>query len=80
MKHKEKRFHPTQKRIFVMRQIIERFTAPGELILDCFCGTGGSLIAARKLGRDFIGCDREQRYVDVARMRLAAVPALALAA
>jgi site-specific DNA-methyltransferase (adenine-specific) len=81
MKHKEKRFHPTQKPVPVMRRLIEDFSKPGELILDCFCGSGSGLLAAQETGRRFIGCDKDQSYVDVARERLAsAAPSLALAA
>jgi site-specific DNA-methyltransferase (adenine-specific) len=77
MKHKEKRFHPCQKPVKMYSQIIEQFSQPGDVVGDFFCGAGGCLIAARDLGRQFIGCDKDPNYVNITKARLAAPLALA---
>ena len=62
--------HPTQKPEALLYRIISACTAPNDLILDPFAGTGTSLAVAKKLGREFIGIEREQDYIDVANARL----------
>jgi adenine-specific DNA-methyltransferase len=49
--------HPCEKPLPMLRHIIAASTRPGALVLDCFAGSGNTGIAARQLGRDFIGCD-----------------------
>ena len=68
---KEKRYHITQKPLGVMRWIIEKYCKTGDTILDPFCGSGSTLVAARELGHQFMGFDLVEHYVDIARMRLA---------
>lgn len=70
MNWKEKRVHPTQKPIDVMRQVIKLFTGENNLILDPFCGSGSTCIACKQLNRRFIGIEKEERYVNIARERL----------
>lgn len=65
------RLHPCIKPPEESAFIIESVTQPGEIVLDCFCGLGGSLIAAKKLGRSWIGCDLSRTYCQVAMKRLA---------
>ena len=50
--------------------MIEALTTPGQVVLDCFCGLGSTLVAAQQLGRRWIGCDRSRRYCQVALQRL----------
>lgn len=64
--------HPTQKPLDLMEYIVNTYTNPGDLILDCFAGSGSTLVAARNLGRNFIGCDTDAGYVAIARDRLRA--------
>lgn len=64
------RLHPTQKPIRPLRQLIEAFTAPGELVLDPFCGSGSTLVAAQACGRRCLGIDLDARHVFTAGMRL----------
>ena len=68
MKHKEKRYHPTQKPVGLLLQILERY--PAKTILDPFMGSGSTLIAARKLGIDAIGIEMNKEYCDIAVKRL----------
>lgn len=63
--------HPTQKPIRLMERAIELLTQDDSTVLDPFAGSGTTLIAARNLGRNFIGCDLEYKYVEIARRRLA---------
>lgn len=68
----QRRVHPTQKPVALMRWVIEQLRLPpGALICDPYCGSGTTGIAAQELGFPFIGIEREASYVDVARKRLA---------
>ncbi len=49
--------YPTEKPVDLLEILIKQSSAEGELIADCFFGSGVSLIAAEKLGRRYIGCD-----------------------
>jgi len=70
---KEQRFHPTQKPVPVMRWVIQRTRVPkGSTILDPFCGSGSTGVAALAEGMNFIGIEREAKYVEIARRRIAA--------
>ena len=46
-------------------------TDPGELVIDPFCGSGTTLVAAKLQGRRSVGIECQQKYVDTARKRLA---------
>ena len=45
------RLHPTEKSVEVLKPLVEAFSAPGDLVLDPFCGSGSTLAAARSCGR-----------------------------
>jgi site-specific DNA-methyltransferase (adenine-specific) len=55
--HTGNRLHPTQKPLALLEQLVQTFSKPGDLILDHFCGSGSSLEASRRRGRDFLGID-----------------------
>jgi len=74
MKHKEKRYHPTQKPVKLFMQILQKYSSPGDLVLDPFLGSGTTAIACRKLNMHYIGIEREPEYIEIARKRLAAMP------
>lgn len=61
----EKRYgkHPTQKPEELLDRIVQASTSPGDLILDPFCGSGTTGVAALRFGRRFIGIDLEERYL-----------------
>lgn len=61
--------HPTQKPVALMRWIIERYTEPGDLILDPYMGSGPTLVAAKSLNRRAIGIEIEERYCEIAARR-----------
>ena len=64
--------HPTTKPISLMLELIELFTDPGDLILDPFCGSGTTGVACLRLGRRFIGIEKDPKYAALARERLKA--------
>jgi site-specific DNA-methyltransferase (adenine-specific)/modification methylase len=64
------REHPTQKPVDVMKWCIEHVPEPNRTILDPFMGSGTTGVAAVKLGRKFIGIEREQSYFDIACRRI----------
>ena len=63
--------HPTQKPEALLYRVLLACTNPGDVVLDPFFGTGTTGAVARRLGRQWIGIEREQRYVKVARERIA---------
>lgn len=66
------RIHPTQKPIYVCEYLIKTYTQEGDLILDNCIGSGTTAIAALKTNRDFIGIEKEEKYVQVANQRIQA--------
>jgi len=68
--------HPTQKPEALLTRILMAATRPGDVVVDPFFGSGTTGAVARRLGRHFIGIEREQAYIDVARARIAAVEPL----
>lgn len=70
-KAKERTGYPTQKPVFLLERIINLVTAPGDLVVDPFCGSGTTLVAALLTGRRAIGIDISPEAVALARHRLA---------
>jgi site-specific DNA-methyltransferase (adenine-specific) len=70
----EKGLHPTQKPVALFEYLIKTYTNEGDLVLDNCIGSGTTAIAARNTGRHFIGIEKEPKYVEIARKRLAALP------
>jgi modification methylase len=70
------KLHPTQKPEALLHRVILSCTQPGELVLDPFLGSGTTAAVARRLGRRFIGIEREEVYAEAARARIAAVEPL----
>ena len=64
--------HPTQKPEALLYRVMLACTKPGDVVLDPFFGTGTTGAVARRLGRRWIGIERESDYVEVARRRIAA--------
>lgn len=68
----ERNEHPTQKPLDLMLDLVRDFTDEGETILDPFAGSGTTGIAALRLGRHFIGIEKDATYAALARDRLEA--------
>lgn len=66
----ENRKHPTQKPVALGRWILENFAEKGFKIFDPFAGSGSFLVAAHHLGYEFIGCEKEKTYCEIAEKRL----------
>lgn len=62
--------HPTQKPEALVRVLVALTTPPSGSVLDPFCGSGTTLVAARALGRAAIGIDRSLRACNIAIRRL----------
>ncbi|MGE0278466.1 MAG: DNA methyltransferase [Nitrospiraceae bacterium] len=64
------RLHPTQKPIDILTPLITAFSRPGDLVLDPFAGSGSTLVAARKAGRNFTGIELDRGHFRTAAGRL----------
>jgi DNA modification methylase len=62
--------HPTVKPLKLMSYLITMGSRPNDIILDPFCGSGTTCIAALQLGRQYIGIEKEKEYCEIARNRL----------
>ena len=69
--HDKDRFHPTQKPIALIEDLITKHSNENDLVLDCFSGSATTAIAACNLKRNFIGCELSKEYYDKSILRLA---------
>ena len=70
MERGEGGLHPTQKPLRLMKTLIELTTREGQLVLDPFCGSGTTLLAAKQIGRHYVGIEQNDRFCETARERL----------
>ncbi|MEA2905111.1 MAG: modification methylase [Alphaproteobacteria bacterium] len=68
-----KKLHPTQKPQTLLARVILSSSRPDDLVLDPFCGTGTTGAVAKRLGRRFVGFERDRAYATAAQSRIAAV-------
>ncbi len=68
--------HPTQKPEALLARVLLASSRPGDVVLDPFFGSGTTGAVAKKLGRHFIGLEREQAYIDAAKARIEAAEPL----
>ena len=54
----------------MIERIVTASSNKGDLVMDCFLGSGTTAVACKLLERDFIGCDSNKQYVSMARNRL----------
>ncbi|MEM7241697.1 MAG: site-specific DNA-methyltransferase [Pseudomonadota bacterium] len=73
---KGEKAHPTQKPEGLLHRVLIGSTNPGDVVLDPFFGSGTTGAVAKKLGRNFIGIEREESYRKIARKRIDAVSPL----
>ena len=62
--------HPCEKPLALMEHVITASSRPGDVVLDPFCGSGATGVAARKLGRQFVGIERDAKWVEISRARV----------
>jgi adenine-specific DNA-methyltransferase len=62
--------HPTEKPLMAMMLLVDAFSTPGDIVLDPFVGSGTTAVAAKKLGRRYIGIDLEPVYAAQAQERV----------
>ncbi|MCR8938776.1 site-specific DNA-methyltransferase [Brevibacillus laterosporus] len=65
------KYHTCQKPLTVVERIIKTSSNTGDIVLDCFMGSGTTAVAALNTGRNFIGFETESKYVDIANQRIA---------
>lgn len=62
--------HPTIKPLDLVKKHILHSTQPGDIVLDCFCGSGTTCVAAKETGRKYIGMEIDKEYWKIANDRL----------
>ncbi|NDW06470.1 site-specific DNA-methyltransferase [Jiella pacifica] len=70
------KLHPTQKPEMLLARVILASTKPGDVVLDPFFGTGTTGAVAKRLGRHYVGIERDEDYIAAAEQRIAAVEPL----
>lgn len=66
----KRKMHPTARKIDHVRWLVNTFSSPGDIILDPFIGSGTTAVAAKVLGRKYIGIEIEKRFCEMAEDRL----------
>lgn len=61
--------YPTEKNIDMLKLIVQQSSKEGSFVLDCFCGSGTTLVAAEELGRKWIGIDSSEVAIDTTKSR-----------
>ena len=64
------KLHPTMKDLKVIKYLVETLTNEGDLVLDCFMGSGTTGVACKNLKRDFIGIEINKDYFEIAKNRI----------
>lgn len=62
--HDKGRFHPTQKPVALLEDLILKHSNKNDTVLDCFAGSGSTAVAAHNTNRNFIGCELSKEYFD----------------
>jgi site-specific DNA-methyltransferase (adenine-specific) len=70
MKNKETRIHPTQKPLALYKWLLKNYAKEGDLILDTHVGSASSLIACEEMGFDYVGCELDKDYFEMACKRI----------
>jgi DNA modification methylase len=71
----DKKIHPTQKALEVVKRLVEYHSRKDDLVIDPFAGSGTTAVACKVLQRNFLGCDIDENYVDMANARLKSIKA-----
>lgn len=68
--NRERGLHPNQKPVALIEYFLKTYTKPGDLVLDPYMGSGTTGAACMKLGRRFVGIEKDPKYFEVAQRRL----------
>lgn len=71
--HDKNRFHPTQKPIKLIEELIEKHSNKGDVVLDCFSGSGTTAIACINTYRNFVGCEISKEYFEKSVERISSI-------
>ena len=63
-------YHPTQKPVLLLEDLIKTFSNEGDLVVDLTIGSGSAAVAAIQTGRNFIGIEQDEKYVKIANQRI----------
>lgn len=74
--HDKGRFHPTQKPLALIEELILKHSNEGDTVCDCFSGSGTTAVASYNQNRSFIGCELDKEYYDKSVQRLIDVGAI----
>jgi site-specific DNA-methyltransferase (adenine-specific) len=64
-------YHPTQKPVLLLEDLIKTFSNEGDLVVDLTAGSGSTAVACRNTGRNYIVIEKEQKYIDIINKRIA---------
>jgi DNA modification methylase len=62
--------HPTEKNMEIIKRFIKIGSNEGDVVFDCFMGSGTTAVASKQLGRNFVGCEINEEYIEMANKRL----------
>jgi adenine-specific DNA-methyltransferase len=65
--------YPTEKNINLLKTIVSASSNEGSIVMDFFCGSGTTLVAAQELNRRWIGVDQSEKALEVTRKKLASI-------
>lgn len=65
-----KKFHPTEKPVELMKEFILQSTKEGDIVLEPFCGSGATVLAAKQLNRHFVASELDEEYCQITNKRL----------
>ena len=65
--------YPTEKNLDMLKVIINASSNPDDIVMDCFCGSGGTLVAAQQLNRRWIGIDNSETAMKICQTKLASI-------
>lgn len=68
--HEKDRFHPTQKPLLLIEELIKKHSNENDTVVDCFMGSGTTGVAAKRLNRNFIGIELDNEYFEKAKDRI----------
>lgn len=68
--HEKGRFHPTQKPLLLIEDILRKHSNENDIIVDCFSGSGTTAVACKRLNRNFIGCELNKEFYEKSLKRI----------